>query len=130
MIYIPFSLLAVPRHILIFLSFFIIHHKKSPKDDVIPNQFEKGVVIAKKHNALWDQLVPKLKSMVNYKKLTVSKGLFRLLSKLVFTNHSLVQTYQCVDHVKLTCCAKTSPLWTINSILRSRLGSLNTLKEI
>ena len=72
MIYIPIWLLAIPRHILILLSlFFIIHHKKSPKDDVIPNQFEKGVVIAKKHNALWDQLVPKLENMVNYKKLKV-----------------------------------------------------------
>ena len=51
---------AILRHILFLLSlFFIIDHKKSPKDDVIPNQFEKGVVIAKKHNALWDQLVPK-----------------------------------------------------------------------
>ena len=60
MIFVPFGLLAVPRHILIFLSlFFIIDHKKSPKDNVIPNQFEKGVVIAEKHNALWDQLVPK-----------------------------------------------------------------------
>ena len=60
MIYISFCLLAIGRHILVFLSlFFIIDHKKSPKDNVIPNQFEKGVVIAEKHNALWDQLVPK-----------------------------------------------------------------------
>ena len=70
-IYITFWL-AFPGHILILLPlFFIIDHKKSPKDDVISNQFEKGVVIAKKHNALWDQLVPKLENMVNYKKLKV-----------------------------------------------------------